>query len=863
MNVPHNTHAEMLILVQSHNFTVTRITPRGRGVIESFARRFIEYTMFRDKYDRFTKTAMKVYAAATADRSEYRFHINQLNDFKLHLASNNLIGELVEIIHLPIPSPVLVEFEIQPQWNDLEHQPPVINYLKDPGPPRLKFVSMQTGKGKMQPLDAKIKVPGGWKTMGEMEIGTAITAPDGSTTLVTGLFPNGEQPIYRITFADGRTTEAGGEHLWKVYYVNSQPHRRWRIVDTVEMQRLISMPNPRVYVQLVESEIGYDIELPMEPYTLGVILGDGGLTSDSISITKNDKEIFEELEKHLPDSLCFSTVNSRTKLIVRKDPSKSRNIYRSILQEMDLMGKKSPEKFIPKQYLDASTAQRLAILQGLMDTDGTVEKNSTTVSFTSTSEQLAKDVQYLVRSLGGIATITQRYPTFSYKGEKKQGLLAHTVFIRHPKPSCLFRLPRKKELTNDNNQYADSLKLRVSKIEYIGHKLAQCISVAHPDRLYVTDDFIVTHNSYTAMRAMADIGMRTLVLVKPMYIEKWIEDMRRTMVMETKDIIVVRGSDQLMALLLMAQTQDLDCKVIIISTKTMQNWLKLYEKFKDGTLTMGYACTPDRHCEVLGIGIKLSDETHQEFHLNFKIDLYTNVFHSFYLSATLVSDDAFKNKMYEIAFPAATRFKGPALDKYIDAYAIFYKFHYPNKIRYKDPSSRNYSHHVFEQCILRSQNTASNYFGLINKILANSYIKDYRPGQKAIIFCASIDMCTAVTSYLSKLYPKLDVRRYVEEDPWENLMDADIRVTTLLSAGTAVDIDNLVVTILTTAVSSSQSNIQGLGRLRKLKDKEVTPRFYYFVCEDVDKQIMYHEKKREMLRDRAKSYQSIFIGERI
>jgi superfamily II DNA or RNA helicase len=147
---------------------------------------------------------------------------------------------------------------------------------------------------------------------------------------------------------------------------------------------------------------------------------------------------------------------------------------------------------------------------------------------------------------------------------------------------------------------------------------------------------------------------------------------------------------------------------------------------------------------------------------------------------------------------------------------------------------------------------------MIDRILRGIWLKDYKEGDKAIIFCASIDFATYLTNFLKTRYQNFDVRRYVEEDPFENLMEADVRVTTLISAGTAVDIAQLTTTVMTTSISSSQANEQGIGRLRPLKDGR-TPEFAYLVCEDIEKQIEYHEKKRGIINDLAASYRNIHM----
>lgn len=359
--------------------------------------------------------------------------------------------------------------------------------------------------------------------------------------------------------------------------------------------------------------------------------------------------------------------------------------------------------------------------------------------------------------------------------------------------------------------------------------------------------------SFCAMKSISNMGMRAVYIVKAMYLEKWVIDIRKTYDITIEDLMVIRGSNQLMALLQMAVAGQLDFKVVLLSNKTMQNWLKLYERHGNEILGMGYACTPDQFFEVLQAGIRVIDEVHQDFHLNFKIDLYTNVAKSLSLSATLLADDAFLNKMYELAYPKDERYKGPAYDKYIASTAYCFNFREPNKIRTKDPASKNYSHHLFEQSVIRQPEVCSNFLEMIDRVLRVKYFDIKSEGEKAIIFCASIEMCSIVTDFLKKRHKDMDVRRYVEEDPYDNLMEADIRVTTLLSAGTAVDIPMLRTTILTTAVSSSQSNIQGFGRLRKMPSGN-TPEFVYFVGVDIPKHVEYHDKKQTMIGERSVSY---------
>lgn len=354
------------------------------------------------------------------------------------------------------------------------------------------------GTGKAQPLTAKIKVPGGWTTMGDIEVGDMVTAADGTATKVTAIYPQGKKQIYTITFQDGRTTEACAEHLWRVYSKKwrTQTSDGWRIINTEQIMTLmLTGEAKRYYIQLCKPEDMEPVQLPIDPYHLGAILGDGGISANAITLTSGDPELFDIIQKDLPQGLQLNNCSEEiSKRIVNPNGKADGNQYTTALRTMGLMGTNSLTKYIPGDYLNASADQRWALLQGLMDTDGTVDVNSN-LSYSSSSYILAKGVQSLVRSLGGHAKIRVKETTYVYNGVLKNGAPSWRVAIRFSKPSMCFRLARKLARCNDDNQYTN-LRLRIEHINVARREEAQCISVEHPDHLYVTDDYIVTHNTY-------------------------------------------------------------------------------------------------------------------------------------------------------------------------------------------------------------------------------------------------------------------------------------------------------------------------------------------------------------------------------
>lgn len=379
-------------------------------------------------------------------------------------------------------------------------------YMLDAGP----------GTGKAQPLWAKIKAPGGWVDMGDIQVGDQVIARDGTPTTVTGVFPQGKKDIFRVSFADDRYAECCADHLWEIHNGDKRDHLAKSVVSTTELMALLEKHPGRIYVPLAESEQSSVVELPVNPYLLGVLIGDGCLKEKSVYLSTPDQEILDSVAALLPESIEVVHAEKYDYRLQRKVEFRDtkENVLMTSLRRLDLMGCRSYEKFIPEAYLSASHEQRLHLLQGLMDTDGYVDMGGN-CSYSTSSEQLAFDIQYLVRSLGGIASIRAKKPTYTHNGEKRQGRLSYTVRIRHKRPSELFRLTKKKERTNDDNQYAKGLRLRVERIERVSHAQAQCISVDHPEHLYVTNDFVVTHNTVTNLCLGAALNAKKVIILTP------------------------------------------------------------------------------------------------------------------------------------------------------------------------------------------------------------------------------------------------------------------------------------------------------------------------------------------------------------
>lgn len=361
----------------------------------------------------------------------------------------------------------------------------------------LIFVCGAATSGKAQPYDAKVLTPNGFVEMGSLKVGDTITGSDGKPQKVLKIFEQGVRNICQIDFADGGWVECDYNHLWGITATFTKKKKQEMVVDT---RTLIGMMNARdggygcvrnIYMPLVGA-VEYNQtndNLPISPYVLGIIIGDGCTRTKTSKprISTPDIEIIDKII-----SLGYE---------MRQLPSdamewqfEDRNIIEK-LKELGLWDCLSYDKFIPKQYLTSSIESRMELLRGLMDTDGSASGHSS-AEFSTSSVRLANDVRELVFSLGGYCNTISRIPKYTYNGELRNGHLSHRLYVSFQNQSEIFHIRKKKDRckTQRNPNYLNGR--RVEKISDAGKKQCRCILVSNPDHLYVTDDFIVTHNTY-------------------------------------------------------------------------------------------------------------------------------------------------------------------------------------------------------------------------------------------------------------------------------------------------------------------------------------------------------------------------------
>lgn len=435
----------------------------------------------------------------------------------------------------------------------------------------VKLVTLMgiAGGGKAQPLHSKILTPTGWTTMGEIKPNDLVIGQDGKSVKVVSVHPQGIKDIFKVIFSDGSSTECCEEHLWMTKTQRNRDYKKDGSVKSLKeiMGSLREVCNATVKrnhsIPMVKPIDFETVDVPLDPYLLGALIGDGGFSQKTVYFTTSDLEILEKIELRLPNSCKLTKTkdnkydyrishknhiqsyrqNTKFQLISPKgefvdvksvmefsesnkfhyssvynlingkfqqlkgwkfgkkydfDKPKKNEIIEG-LKTLGLMGHKSDKKFIPNVYKYNNFNIRLEILQGLMDTDGFIDSIGKSVVYYTTSEQLAKDVQEIVWSFGGKAVIANKQTQFTYKGIKKNGLPSFAVYISMPANIVPVTLKRKLDRFVPRTKYQPTRY--IDKVEYVGKQEAQCIYIDSPDHLYITDDYIVTHNTLLAIGA--------------------------------------------------------------------------------------------------------------------------------------------------------------------------------------------------------------------------------------------------------------------------------------------------------------------------------------------------------------------------
>ena len=353
------------------------------------------------------------------------------------------------------------------------------------------------GLGKAQPLHSNILGANGWIKMGDIKLGDSIFGEDGKLHEVIGIYPQGVQKVYRVTFTDGSKCECTEDHLWNVRTPSDKYYGKG--YRTLTLKQIIKSGlhlrcGTKWFIPTTKPVRFAEQSLPVDPYVMGYLLGNGHITNKGVSVTIPDKEVKEYIDNKVKRNKSYLSNTANSNNIDYRFKTTDKNSRNRMVRTLTALGldKKSYEKFIPDRYKFSSCKQRIALLQGLMDSDGCTGGGIT--EYCTTSYQLMQDVKFLVHSLGGKANLSiKKNPKYIYNGEVRTGRTAYRLFITFSNNINPFLLKRKADSFIKNTKY--KITRGISKVEYVGESPCQCISTSNPTSLYLTDDLIVTHNT--------------------------------------------------------------------------------------------------------------------------------------------------------------------------------------------------------------------------------------------------------------------------------------------------------------------------------------------------------------------------------
>lgn len=377
------------------------------------------------------------------------------------------------------------------------------------------------GLGKAQPLYSKLLTSDGFITMGEVKVGDFIYGEDGKTHRVTHIFPQGEKDVYEITFSDNTTVRCCKEHLWTIIQKWNHNKKYTMSLEEIMNRGLKANATKR---GAIGCRFGVPITSPLEfehkdvfisPYTLGVLIGDGYICGNSICFTSTDDEIIDRVNSELLSNKYTLSKYRDSYNIVNIDKShvgRAANVnkYKQAIHNLKL-AVRSDEKFIPKDYLLTDVESRIQLLQGLMDTDGYIDKKGY-LTYCTTSKRLKDDFIFLVQSLGGTAPC--RVKRGKYRNAEGVVVECKNCYdISVNLPSCItpFHLTRKLNRLNVNKHEPFRT---IRGIAFIGKEECQCILIDSDTHLYLTDNLIVTHNSEIACGAVCAYLMYRVMCLK-------------------------------------------------------------------------------------------------------------------------------------------------------------------------------------------------------------------------------------------------------------------------------------------------------------------------------------------------------------
>lgn len=740
---------------------------------------------------------------------------------------------------------------------------------------------LSPGTGKSLPVNTHIPTPDGYKLMGDLKVGDYVIGSNGEPTEVLGVYPQGIRDIYEITFSDGRKVKCDKEHLWSVYTEGCR--HKLQTFTTDEMLKDYKKYTPcniktgrdpyryKYRVPLLSGAVQYKHQdVPIHPYVLGAFIGNGCLTDSNLVISSGDDFVPRKISgltgyyvKYPVNNNCgYSFYHNKER---KGYPVWTKSFFKDIPQVVGY----SRDKYIPDCYMYNDVETRMELLRGLLDTDGSITESDGrfNISYSSTSKKLLEQIQQLIWGLGYIANIG----TPDRREDKYKEGYCSQLNIRVPQrfKQQLFTHPRKLKLAQEaglRNDWQQPFRhLLIKDIKLVGKDEATCIMVDAEDQLYLTEDFIVTHNTFMACYCAIKVGARTLIIAPTTGVKvQWAETLTNMFNVPKERVKLINSPKDFF---------NVSADFAVISQASLASLNKTYDL--------------EKIMKANKFGIKIIDEVQMWFHNIVKVESNSNICHNWYLTGTFGRSGDEENTLYQQMFGDFEMFKekdkSPTLfnRKPGNVYGMKPHMHVKmmwahsglskeeihavsNSIRYSERAGKwmryGISIPAYTELIIPKDGTMTKFLSTVLKVVKMA--EQQVTYGKMLILTATIASVNVISEYVSKMFPDSKVgtiNSYNSKATNDKVKaECDILVSTVKSCGTGFDVKGLSKLIVAEQFKSWILTDQVSGRLRRRDDGQDTY-MWDIVDADVKQLRAWANARADVLKKKSKTFKVVDI----
>lgn len=619
-------------------------------------------------------------------------------------------------------------------------------------------LNLQTGLGKAQPNDTMIPTPNGYTLMGNIKPGDYVFGRNGNPIKVLEIFPQPEKLlVYEIIFKDGRTAKCCKDHLWNIWLDN-----KWTTVTMNDIIKLF-LSGKNIFIPKLINSVNYGTyATAADPFDVGQMISSDTKENDDITYLDKYPEFINQFLYNSP--------------IIRL------NLLRGILEK----------------YCE------------LMWENGIYKIKYHTINIIIM--HIIKNICY---SMNFECIVKDKINKFNTE---------FNIFISAPMPIINFLIGSTNGMPSDDVWkyiFNDDILLQITDIEALDKEDCTCIKVDAEDQLYLTEDFIVTHNTFCVAYASTKLCEKTLIITPNESLKhQWINTYSKMFDYRNKSLMNIAGSNIIEGI--MEDNIESNADVYFVNHQTLRSYMTQYGGYK-----------LHQFFKKINIGIKVYDESHMEFANILLLDFFSNTNRTWYLTATFDRSDKTESQCFKRAFNSVLTYGEMESQEVVEKHVIYHVVNINSRITPRDRSklmnsfqgftAANYGKYAFQ-----TDENKTAYKAILEILNITKTLEG-----KTIIFVPLIDVVDQVVKDLKKDFPDKSVAAYhsrCSKDEKESAEKKDIIVSTIKSCGTGKDIKGLRVVICAEPIASKVVAQQLMGRLRPYaKDKET----YFFDVLDI------------------------------